>query len=306
MAAQEAQFRIGELSRRSGVSDHTLRAWERRYGLLRPRRTDGGFRLYSEDDERRVRRMLELLATGVSPAQAAGVVLGEDELREVEQTPAADLPQALESALEAMDEVTAGEILDRLFSELTPETVMRGVLVPCLQRLGERWADGSLSVSQEHFATSVVRGRLVGLARGWGSGLGPHALLACPSGEQHDIGLLMFGIALHRGGWRIGFFGADTPLPDLLPVVRGAEPDLVVLTASDARHFTACRSELEQLAAAAPVLLGGQGAQALAEETDGLPAGCMVLSGDPVTAAHRLTTRPLLLDAPAREVSPAG
>lgn len=69
--------RIGELSRRVGISDHTLRAWETRYGLLRPHRSSGGFRLYSADDERRVRRMSHLLGRGLSPAEAARVVLGE-------------------------------------------------------------------------------------------------------------------------------------------------------------------------------------------------------------------------------------
>src|SRR5829696_9445111 len=74
-----AVLRIGELSRRLGVSDHVLRAWERRYGLLRPVRTAGGFRLYSEADLERVRRMQAHLAEGLSPAQAAQAAIDEDD-----------------------------------------------------------------------------------------------------------------------------------------------------------------------------------------------------------------------------------
>jgi MerR family transcriptional regulator, light-induced transcriptional regulator len=292
VTGERATLRIGELSRRVGVSDHLLRAWERRYGLLRPGRSEGGYRLYTAADEQRVRRMLGLIDEGLSPAEAARVA-GSDAPPGGVTAPLATadlgaLARQLEESLDMMDEPTAQSVLDRLFSDLTVEAVLRDVLVPYLQRLGARWAAGEVSVAQEHFASGVVRGRLLGLARGWGRGLGPHALLACPPGERHDLGLLMFGIVLHRGGWRVGYFGVDTPLEDLLPVARAAEPDLIVLAASDPAHFRPWSATIGELGAVAPLLLGGEGARHLAD-TFNATRPPEVLTENPVTAAERLT-----------------
>ena len=88
------------------------------------------------------------------------------------------------------------------------------IVMPYLRDLGDRWERGEVTVAQEHFASSVLRGRLLGLARGWGRGIGPRALLACAPGEQHDLGLIAFGLALRAHGWRIEYLGADTPLDD--------------------------------------------------------------------------------------------
>lgn len=291
--SDRATVRIGELSRRVGVSDHVLRAWERRYGLLQPERSEGGYRLYTPADEQRVRRMVHLLSEGLSPAQAARVATSDgnaDEPVSVALTGSqAELPGQLETALDAMDEPTAQAVLDRLFSDLTVEAVLRDVLVPYLQRLGDRWAAGEVSVAQEHFASGVLRGRLLGLARGWGSGVGPHALLACPPGERHDIGLLMFGLVLHRGGWRVAYFGVDTPLEDLVLVARGAKPDLVVLAASDSAHFHHLAPPIAELGTLAPLLLGGEGAREYATAGEGAALSGTLLSDDPVTAAERIT-----------------
>src|SRR5271166_7049613 len=181
-------LRIGELSRRLGVSDHVLRAWESRYGLLQPVRSAGGFRLYSEADESRVRRMQAHLARGLSAAEAARAALGEDNgaghgraAGPDRAAPAAgELPGALRQALDAFDEPAAQAALDRLVSDLSVTTVLRDVVLPYLTELGERWESGTASIAQEHFASNLIRGRLAGLARGWGNGHGPRAVLACP------------------------------------------------------------------------------------------------------------------------------
>lgn len=293
-----ATVRIGELSRRVGVSDHVLRAWERRYGLLQPMRSEGGYRLYTAADEQRVRRMVALLAEGLAPAQAARVAAADGspegpqgEARSVGTAgPGADLPHLLEGALDALDEPAAQAALDRLFSDLTVEAALRDVLVPYLQRLGERWAAGKVNVAQEHFASGVVRGRLLGLARGWGSGVGPQAMLACPPGETHDLGLLMFGIVLHRRGWRVRYFGADTPVEDLVAVARDAEPDLVVLAASDPAHFHRLVPTIAELRSVAPLMLGGEGAREYAAGGEGTDQPGFLMTEDPVTAAERLTS----------------
>ncbi len=113
----------------------------------------------------------------------------------------------------------------------TVDTLLSEVVLPYLRELGERWERGEASVAQEHFASSVLRGRLLGLARGWGLGLGPTAVLACLPGEQHDLGLIAFGLALRARGWRIVYLGSDTPIETVEEVSRQLDPSLVVLNA---------------------------------------------------------------------------
>ena len=129
----------------------------------------------------------------------------------------------------------ANAVLDRLLASLSVDAVLRDVVLPYLHDLGEAWSRGEVSVAQEHFASNVLRGRLLGLGRGWGEGSGPHALLACPPREQHDLGLIAFGLALRNRGWRITYLGQDTPVSTLVEEARELEPDRVVVAASDAR-----------------------------------------------------------------------
>jgi DNA-binding transcriptional MerR regulator len=293
MVGQQAGvLRIGELSRRVGVSTHLLRAWETRYRLLEPIRTSGGFRLYSEADERRVRRMQAQLARGLSAAEAARAVLADDaNASDAGVRTASDgddltgLRSGLREALDTLNEPAAQAALDRLLTDFTVESVLRDVVVPYLRDLGERWERGNATVAQEHFASNVIRGRLSGLARGWGQGSGPQAILACPPDELHDQALAVFGIALHRAGWRIHYLGASTPIEDLRRVVDETRPDLVVLAAVTRSRFSAIVPELAALATVAPLALAGAGATAeLADEV-----GARLLGADPVTAAQELT-----------------
>ena len=291
-------LRIGELSRRIGVSDHVLRAWESRYGLLRPVRSAGGFRLYSEADERRVRQMQAHLAHGLSAAEAARAVLGEDSGVRTGSAPttpttpttppagpgagASELSGALRRALDAYDEPTAQAVLDRLVSDLSLTTVLRDVVLPFLADLGLRWERGTVTVAQEHFASNVIRGRLAGLARGWGNGHGPRAVLACPPGEHHDLALMIFGIVLNRTGWRIDYLGINTPVEELTGTADARQPDLVVLAATVPETLEPLTAQLSALARRAPLALAGPGA------TPRLAAAVQarLLGGDPVTAAE--------------------
>jgi len=288
-------LRIGELSRRLGVSDHVLRAWERRYGLLQPVRTTGGFRLYSEADLDRVRRMQAYLDRGLSAAEAARAVLdgappaGTGAGGSAHHDGLADAGVALAAALDQFDEPAADAVLDRLLGTLTVETVLRDVLLPYLRALGERWERGEVSIAQEHFASNLIRGRLAGLARGWGHGHGPRAILACVPDELHDIALLAFGIVLNRNGWRIEYLGASTPLDDLIRMARAQRPDLIVLLAIAPERFDGLTHDLVRLARLAPIALAGSGATpALADAV-----GAHLLTDDPVTAAEHMPTPPV-------------
>src|SRR5918994_7395581 len=259
MVATPELLRIGELSRRVGVSPELLRAWERRYGLLRPGRSAGGLRLYSPADVERVALMQQHLAQGMAAAEAAALALRDAADEGAART--ALRPEAirdeLAEALDAFDEPRAQAILDRLLALATVETLLAEVVVPYLQELGERWKRGDASVAQEHFASSVLRGRLLGLARGWGLGLGPVAVLACLPGEQHDLGLLAFGLALRSRGWRIVYLGPDSPLETVEQVARQLDPSLVVLNAVSRERVRPVLPKLRSLSRRHRLALGG-------------------------------------------------
>ncbi len=274
-----AVVRIGELARRTGVSPELLRAWEQRYGLLRPKRSAGGYRLYSADDERRVGAMTGALGRGISAAQAAKLALGD----------AVELPSAetLVESLVGFDDVGAHAALDRLLSSLTLESVLRDSVLPALRELGERWQRGEITIAQEHFASNLLRGRMLGLARGWNRGSGPRALLACPAGEQHDLSLIAFGLALREHGWRVTYLGADTPLVTIDETATTLQPDLVVLAAVDSALLSGQGDALHGLATRFQLALAGAGANAtLVSEI-----GAIHLDGNPIEAAATVASR---------------
>jgi MerR family transcriptional regulator, light-induced transcriptional regulator len=285
MEIHSGHLRIGELSRRTGVAPELLRAWERRYGLLHPARSDGGFRLYSDADERRVELMRQYLREGLAAAEAARLALeGADDrtLRQADDgRPELEAGAArLRAALDAFEENAAQEALDDLFAAFTVETVLRVVLLPYLAELGDRWSTGEATVAQEHFASNLIRGRLLGIGRGWDGGDGPRAVLACAPGELHDLGLIAFGLTLNRRGWRITYLGPDTPADSLVDAVGRLKPDLVVVTATTKRRLSPLMETLRDLGQTTAVAVGGAGAEA----ADGVRA----LDADPVSAALSL------------------
>ena len=283
-AADDKLLRIGELSRRVGVPVESLRAWERRYGLLDPSRTQGGFRLYGEDDVARVLAMRANLERGLFAAEAARLALADD----LGDEPAAPGPvvdaDELAAALDRFDEAGAQRALDSLLAALTLDVVLRDVLLPYLHELGERWERGEVSVAQEHFASNLIRGRLMSLARSWDRGMGPRALLACVEGERHDLPLVCFGLALRGHGWRISYLGADTPIASLAEALRTLAPDAVVVSGTVRGAFGATATKLRKIALDAPLFVAGAAAdEAVARRVRGT-----LLSGDPVVAAETL------------------
>jgi MerR family transcriptional regulator, light-induced transcriptional regulator len=279
-----AVLRIGELSKRSGVSPELLRAWERRYALLRPTRSSGGLRLYSAADLERVRLMQQHIASGVAAAEAAALALGTGAGEEVSASPAR-LRQELADALDGFDEARAQAVLDRLLAVTTVDSLLADVVMPYLRELGDRWERDEVSVAQEHFASAVLRGRLLGLARGWGQGVGPLALLACAPGEFHDLGLIAFGLALRARGWRVVYIGPDAPIETVADAAHQLQPSLVVVHAVDAERVRPIAAQIAALARSHRVALGGAAA------ATGALAGEHVLQlrGDVVEEAARIT-----------------
>jgi len=278
---ESGELRIGELSRRSGVSPELLRAWERRYSLLQPARSAGGLRLYSLDDLGRVQAMQKHLSEGFAAAEAAALANrsspGDESSVEAGRN-------QLGEALASFDDGAANAAFDALLARFSLDTVLRDVVVPYLHELGEGWESGTVSIAQEHFASTLLRGRLLGLARGWGQGMGHAAVLACAPGEHHDLGLLAFGLALRSRGWRIVYLGTDTPISSIADAARSCDPAFVVISAVDVRTLRRHAAELEGLATEFRVCLGGAGAATANGRLDAIR-----LVGDPVSGADHLT-----------------
>jgi DNA-binding transcriptional MerR regulator/methylmalonyl-CoA mutase cobalamin-binding subunit len=256
-------MRISELSRRVGVGAETLRAWERRYGVLQPRRTAGNTRLYSALDEARVRVMKRYIAQRLPVAQAAEMAMAA-RLRlspgQTDAVPEHEVQRSIEalgSALESFDETAADRTLQQLLGAFSPSAVLRDVVLPYLHDVGERWADAHLSVAQEHFASYFFQARIQALARGWDRGLGPRAVLAAAPEDHHTLGLACFGIALHRLGWRIVALGAATPIEMVAQVASSTNAQLIAISTSLPGGLDAYADGVRRLAEHAPVILGG-------------------------------------------------
>ncbi len=193
----------------------------------------------------------------------------------------------MHTSLDRFDETSAQRALERLFGTYSPLTVVRDVMMPYLHEVGERWAEGHVSVAQEHFATNFLHARLLAFARGWDRGLGPRALLACAPAEHHTFGLITFGVALHQLGWRITYLGADTTVAMLEEAAAQTKPDLVVVFAAMPERMAPILHELRALAERWPTAIAGAGASGAV--ADRLPA--QRLEGHPVTAAHNMSVQ---------------
>lgn len=292
-----APVRIGELSRRVGVNPGTLRAWERRYGILSPLRTESGYRLYTAEDEARIRQLTRLRAQGVATAEAArlarefphlAIETGKGAAEHAapsqvgarvagraassEEDVGAPAPTSLRdpvseermtrlaAVLDRFDNYAANAEIDRAIAELPLTELIEGVIMPVLRGLGERWKQGEVTPAQEHFASNLIRGRLMNMSRGRELPTGSLALLACASGEQHDIGLLSFGLLLRERGWRIVFIGQDTPAANVAEAASTLAPDAVVLAGVEPRRLRDAASELKVIAGTFDLYIGGRAA----------------------------------------------
>jgi len=260
-------LRIGEVARRTGVAVPTLRAWERRYQLLDPNRTDGGHRLYHDADVARVRRMRQLLDSGWSAGAAAREVLrgpaagptpAESGPGGTEALGAAELIQRLEAAIDAFDGPATDAALDDAFARLDVPRAVDDVLLPVLRSMGEGWQEDPQRIAREHFATNALRPRMQRLLRIAVPAGARSCVAAAPEFEEHDLGLLASAAVAAHMGWRLHYLGARTPTRALERGVRELQPDVVLVGAVHRPHAEAFLTDRPQLGEVA-VVLGGPG-----------------------------------------------
>ena len=250
---------IAALTRRTGVPADTIRKWEQRYGVLRPERTAGGQRRYTESDVARVEWLKARLAEGYRIGEAASL-LGT---AGVATTSAEELREAFVDAAAATDVSALASIVEQALTIDPLEQAFVDVLAPALVEVGARWEAGTLTVAQEHLASSTVRAalqRLVADARGAIRGV---AVLACAPGERHEIGLLMLAVLLRADGWQVAYLGPDTPVAAATALAESVGATALCFSAASTEVADDLQRELAaaKLPGSMTVLVGGRGAE---------------------------------------------
>ena len=257
----------------TGVPAATLRAWERRYEVIQPERTDSGYRLYDDESVGRIRAMAELVADGWSAGTAAAEVTRRREepaqpgvVTAVPTTPptpenlAASTRELLDAAA-ATDPGSVARVLDERFGSADFEAVVDDWLLPTLEQVGNAWADGRITVAGEHLVAHAVLRRLAAAYDAAGSHPdGPAVVIGLPAGAHHELGVFAFAVALRRLGARTVYLGPDLPTPAWSATLDTHSSAHVVLSAPrDADVSTARRlvGHIRSTHPEATVFLGG-------------------------------------------------
>ncbi len=256
---------IRTVSSLTGVNSVTLRAWERRYDLIKPVRTPKGHRLYTMADVALIQQVVALLNNGMSIGQVRSV-LDTDAIHPDYATrhePDTDLwghhQRRLLQAIAVFDDQVLNDLYTEILSLYPVDIVTSRLIVPLLRELGERWAQGTGSIAQEHFFSVFLRNKLGArfhhLSR---APQGPKLLAACLPDEQHEVGLLLFALAALDRDYSIVLLGSNTPLAELPAVVARAAVQAIVLAGS--ANTVTITEELQPLCQTIkiPVFIGGQ------------------------------------------------
>jgi DNA-binding transcriptional MerR regulator/methylmalonyl-CoA mutase cobalamin-binding subunit len=286
------RYRIGGVAARTGLSEHVIRAWERRYGTPVPQRTRGGYRVYTDDDVRLLLRLRELTEEGVPiseavrlaaergthsaarPSAVAAASPDRDEVRTWER--------AIITAAMSLDQRAVEAVLDRALSALPALVVYERLMVSVQRQVGESWGEGRLGVAEEHLISQVVRARLIRLLHA-APGNGPrHVVCACFPEDEHEIGLLGAALRFLDAGFRVTYLGARTPTAELLRVARDVRPEILALSCvldPGARVYRRIVCKVNQsLPRGTRLVVGGRGAENHPRALDGF--GLLVTGED--------------------------
>ena len=253
-------YTIKQAARLTGVPEASLRAWERRYGVVVPRRNESGYRLYDQESLAALSTMRRLVAEGWSPAEAAHAVRSgavptvpdSTESRptasgEVQPNAATYMQRFLRSAAH-LDTAGIEESLDGGLALGSFEHVVDSWLFPTLEALGEGWARGEIDVAGEHAASHAVHRRLSAAFDAAGSrSRGPSVVVGLPPGSQHELGALAFATAIRRRGLDVLYLGANVPVSSWETAVRSHAARAVVLTVVTAEDRPAAARVAELL-----------------------------------------------------------
>lgn len=266
------QYKIGAVSRLTGLSADVVRVWERRYKAISPQRSGGGSRLYSDAEIARLRKLRQAVELGHAISQVAKLPDNElDTLASRQRAsqlvgpePANPYEVARERFLQAitrMDVVTADEEINRAATLYPPRVLVKQIVAPLLAEIGDRWAHRDMGIAQEHVATNLIRNLLSSLFRLYPPDLAAEAVVvATPSGERHEFGILLTALIAATRGWRVIYLGVDLPAAEIARAVKMTKARVLALSLING-HSEQTTEELRTLTAQMPsatrVWLGG-------------------------------------------------
>lgn len=233
----------------------TLRAWERRYGVPKPDRTESNYRLYSERDIALIRWLRERVDEGITMSQAVDLykriktgqdvpssLVGEDGATEEQPLSFKKIQERLIDAFKSFDENEAEMTMSEAFAVHPLDNVCTKVIQPAMKTVGQMWHDGEISVPVEHFASSFMERKLMSLINV--QPLIPDAPLivtGCATHEQHHLGILLISLFLRRAGYRVVYLGPNVPLRQLENVLERLDPVMVALSAATSAALPSMR-----------------------------------------------------------------
>ena len=259
-------YTIGQVAIRTGIPVPVLRAWERRYSIVKPARTPAGYRLYDDAAIDRLRTMHRMVEAGWSPSAAAaaiesGTALPVGGLGDlVSGNEPGIAPNLVESFVEAaarMDAVAIEEVLDDMFASGSFERIAELYLLPSLEALGEAWAEARVDVGGEHMASHAVLRRLAAAYEAAGVAIEETGaiLVGLPSGARHELGALAFAVAARRARLPVLYLGPDLPAENWVATAIRAQARAAVIGAVTPADRQSARTVADALREARPGLL---------------------------------------------------
>ncbi|WP_226579415.1 MerR family transcriptional regulator [Halobacillus litoralis] len=237
MAMTKAKYNIKAVSQILGIQPGTLRAWERRYKMIRPSRNEAGHRLYTDEHLKILKWLMEKVNKGFTISQAVSLLESNEEVvtetNNTENTTQLDkIGDQLLNSLLSFNENEAQGHLDHAFSLFTPETVAIDIIGPILVRIGDLWEENKITSAHEHFASQFIRSRIGMMLLSIPSdSMLPKALLVCGPNERHELGLLIFALFLKRKGYDVIYLG---------PSIAGGDIDIVINEIKPTYMFMSC------------------------------------------------------------------
>jgi DNA-binding transcriptional MerR regulator len=286
MPSHRGKYRIQTVAEMTGVPAATLRAWERRYGIPTPERSSSSYRLFSDHDVAAIRKLKELCEEGMSPAEAARLVVGLEQASNmpVESDPYLRAGEAILSAIEDFDPQAVERSIRSAMFLGSASTVYQRVFGPTMHVVGDRWHDGTFSIAQEHMATEAMGSAVRDMLRLLDPvSTAPEVLVACFSDEDHALALYGVAFALVQWGYRPVVFGANTPPSAIRHAVESIQPALVALSVSNTVPAYRARELVDGYAEAAgvvPWVVGGAAVDSMRdviEASGGIAVGTLPL-----------------------------
>jgi DNA-binding transcriptional MerR regulator len=286
-------FPIRTVAEITGVNAVTLRAWERRYGLIKPSRTPKGHRIYTREDIRLIQEILDRLSQGMSISQITREILQSASIVEHESPDTWDIyARRMIDAIVKFDEQALDAVYNDAMSLYPVDIVTARLIMPLLEELGSRWQEQTGSIAEEHFFSVYLRNKLG--ARFHHQNLkntGPKLIVACLPGEHHEFGVLLFALTAHNKGYQIILLGADLPLAELKHVSQKTDSQGIVLAGSGALGCAALYEDIRSLTEMTdvPVFIGGHVSYTCRDEL--ARAGSYPLGHDLTGSIYTITKR---------------